>query len=330
MYLKYLVLIVLILIIFVLLRHYNNNNNENKEGFQDAPGITWCANENGMCSSVDSGSTIIYGAGIGWTHKQFPNGGDVMCNTTEFGRDPRRGKAKECYKVPAGIEFAANEGETETINVDIGDTVYYGQKASWTSKTMNNDGSVECKTAVFGSDPISGQKKMCFVKKAPPTTTTPMASTTTPMASTTTPMASTTTPMASTTTPMASTTTPMASTTTPMASTTTPMASTTTPVASTTLPPSASTTLPPFVSTTLPPVASTTLPPSASTTTPFATSTTPQNVSSTVSPSGFNFSDPTELKVLETNNFNTGSDLQFRIDGNVTETQLLMIKSFIQ
>ena len=302
MYLKYLVLIVLILIIFVLLRHYNNNNNENKEGFQDAPGITWCANENGMCSSVDSGSTIIYGAGIGWTHKQFPNGGDVMCNTTEFGRDPRRGKAKECYKVPAGIEFAANEGETETINVDIGDTVYYGQKASWTSKTMNNDGSVECKTAVFGSDPISGQKKMCFVKKAPPTTTTPMASTTTPMASTT----------------------------TPMASTTTPMASTTTPVASTTLPPSASTTLPPFVSTTLPPVASTTLPPSASTTTPFATSTTPQNVSSTVSPSGFNFSDPTELKVLETNNFNTGSDLQFRIDGNVTETQLLMIKSFIQ
>jgi hypothetical protein len=53
-------------------------------------------------------------------------------------------------------------------------------------------------------------------------------------------------------------------------------------------------------------------------------------VSSTVSPSGFNFSDPTELKVLETNTLNRTSDLQFRIDGNVTETQLLVIKSFIQ
>ena len=279
MYLKYLVLIVLILIIFVLLRHYNNNENENKEGFQDAPGITWCANENGMCS-VDSGSTIIYGAGIGWTHKQFPNGINVKCNNETF-VDPNQSVPKKCYKVPAAYEFAAMEGSE--INVTKGDTVFYGQEDTWVPTKYEEDGIIICNNATFSKDPIPGVKKMCFIQPA----------------------------------------------STPMASTTTPFVSTNTPFVSTTLPPSASTTLPPSNSTTTP-FATSTLPPSASTTTPFATSTTPQNVSSTVSPSGFNFSDPTELKVLETNNFNTGSDLQFRIDGNVTETQLLMIKSFIQ
>jgi len=60
------------------------------------------------------------------------------------------------------------------------------------------------------------------------------------------------------------------------------------------------------------------------------TSTTSQNVSSTVSPSGFNFSDTTEIKVLYTHTLNRSSDLQFRIDGNVTETQLQYIEDIIK
>ena len=33
---------------------------------------------------------------------------------------------------------------------------------------------------------------------------------------------------------------------------------------------------------------------------------------------------------LETNNFNTGSDLQFRINGNVTDTQLKIMEELIK
>ena len=72
----------------------------------------------------------------------------------------------------------------------------------------------------------------------------------------------------------------------------------------------------------------------SSTTTPFVTTqsptTTPRNVSSTSSPYSFNFSDPTELKILQTNTLNRNSDLQFRINGNITNSQLQNMEELIK
>jgi len=62
-----------------------------------------------------------------------------------------------------------------------------------------------------------------------------------------------------------------------------------------------------------------------------ASTTTPQNVATTTSNStGFNFNNPTELRVLETNALNRRSDLQFRINGNITDTQLRIIEGLIK
>jgi hypothetical protein len=88
-------------------------------------------------------------------------------------------------------------------------------------------------------------------------------------------------------------------------------------------------TSPQNVATTPTPLATTTTP-LATTTTPLATTTTPQNMATTSSPIGFNFNNPTELRVLKTNALNRRSDLQFRINGNITDTQLQMIEGLIQ
>ena len=76
-------------------------------------------------------------------------------------------------------------------------------------------------------------------------------------------------------------------------------------------------------STTTTPFETTTTPFETTTSSPQMTSTSPQNMAT---PLGFDFSDPSELRVLGTNNFNTSSDLQFRINGNVTDTQLKVME----
>jgi hypothetical protein len=68
--------------------------------------IKYCANDNQQCALPAGGTfTVVYGAGLRWVAKAFPNwGGAVPCNSASFGGDPAPGVAKAC-----GVALITND-----------------------------------------------------------------------------------------------------------------------------------------------------------------------------------------------------------------------------
>ena len=126
-----------------------------------APGSGWtqCATEAGTCAAV-SGQRIAYGAYGAFNYTTAT--GDTSCSNATFG-DPIANEAKACYTrtgSPAGYgTTCAAEGGTCAFSGT--QTVAYGARGVFLYKTFA--GSAACTTAAFGSDPLFGVAKSCYL-----------------------------------------------------------------------------------------------------------------------------------------------------------------------
>jgi hypothetical protein len=123
------------------------------------PGYTACVTEGGTCPAV-AGQPVAYGAFGAFTTVTAT--GDTPCTNTRFG-DPIPGEAKTCYTAtggPAGYATAcADEGGSCTFGGQ--QTVAYGARGSFVYKSFA--GTVGCATAAFGTDPLPGVRKTCYL-----------------------------------------------------------------------------------------------------------------------------------------------------------------------
>jgi hypothetical protein len=131
-----------------------------------APATGWsqCAAESGTCAST-SGQPVAYGAYGAFTYTTAT--GPMTCNSTSFG-DPIGGVAKACY-VRTGPPFTDNTTacatETGTCAFTGAKTVAYGANGHYLYKTFT--GNTTCTAATFGSDPMYGVPKSCYLTPAP-------------------------------------------------------------------------------------------------------------------------------------------------------------------
>lgn len=126
---------------------------------QDSPsGYVYCTNEGGYCGFSGS-ATIAFGANGVYTYKNLTGG--TACTTAVFG-DPISGVQKSCYISgggPIGYTFCASENQR--CNVPSLANIAYGASLSYLYKN-NVTGGVDCNSATFGGDPISGTIKGCY------------------------------------------------------------------------------------------------------------------------------------------------------------------------
>jgi hypothetical protein len=126
-----------------------------------APGSGWtqCSAEGGTCAAV-SGQRIAYGAYGAFNYTTAT--GATSCSNATFG-DPVANESKACYTrtgSPAGYSTTcAAEGGTCTFSGT--QTVAYGARGVFLYKTFT--GSAACTTAAFGSDPLFGVAKSCYL-----------------------------------------------------------------------------------------------------------------------------------------------------------------------
>jgi Bacterial alpha-L-rhamnosidase 6 hairpin glycosidase domain len=131
------------------------------------PGYTRCATEGGTCTP--SGSQVIaYGAG---TYDYQVASGATACTTAAFGgTDPATGVLKSCYLAPAGgpSGYTSCAAENGTCTFSGTREVAYGVNGAFRFQVAT--GSVACTTAAFGTDPLYGTAKNCYVAPtgAPP------------------------------------------------------------------------------------------------------------------------------------------------------------------
>ena len=122
-------------------------------------GWTKCADQNGTCAAV-AGQPVTYGAFGAFT--TITATGDTACTDASFG-DPIPGESKSCYTAtggPAGYPTACSD-ESVTCSFSGQRTVAYGARGSFVYKS--SDGGTGCTTAVFGTDPLPGVRKACYL-----------------------------------------------------------------------------------------------------------------------------------------------------------------------
>jgi hypothetical protein len=125
------------------------------------PSAGWaqCAGENGSCSAV-SGQPVAYGAYGAFAYLTAT--GNVTCANNTFG-DPIANTAKACYTQTAGpggygTTCAAEPG---TCTFSGTQTVAFGARGKYLFRSFT--GNTPCTTAAFGSDPLAGVQKSCYL-----------------------------------------------------------------------------------------------------------------------------------------------------------------------
>ncbi|NOU62822.1 Bacterial alpha-L-rhamnosidase [Paenibacillus sp. LMG 31461] len=129
-------------------------------------GYTLCAAENGLCS-FSGPSMVAFGANGAFSYKIANNG--TACNVATFGNDPLPSLTKNCYLAPSGAptsDWTQCATEAGTCTVTGTQNVLYGAKGAFASLVT---GTTTCDNVAFGSDPISGVAKACYVRTGAPT-----------------------------------------------------------------------------------------------------------------------------------------------------------------
>jgi hypothetical protein len=127
------------------------------------PGYTRCAAEGGTCTPAGN-QVLAYGAG-GYDYRVAS--GATACSAAAFnGDDPAPGVLKSCYLAPAGgpAGYTACAAENGTCTVDGTREVAYGANGAFRFEVVT--GSVACDNTAFGTDPLFGAAKSCYVTSA--------------------------------------------------------------------------------------------------------------------------------------------------------------------
>ncbi|BCE01179.1 discoidin domain-containing protein [Marinicellulosiphila megalodicopiae] len=147
----------------------------------DAPdGFTFIANGQAYFDVVGT-MDIAFGAEGKFNyrrnlHADYPNTLTLQCNRANFG-DPIPSVNKKCYyksvpasQAPSGYEWVADEGKEVIINGEA--NLAFGTNGEFVY--LNNQiGSVMCNNASFGSDPVPGVRKACYLQDLFVVSTTP-------------------------------------------------------------------------------------------------------------------------------------------------------------
>lgn len=124
-----------------------------------AGGWTQCAAENGTCAAI-SGQPVAYGAYGSFTYATAT--GNMACTNATFG-DPLSNVAKACYTrtgSPSGYVTTC-AAEAGTCSFSGTQTVAYGARGVFRYKSFT--GTATCSNGAFGSDPIFGVAKSCYL-----------------------------------------------------------------------------------------------------------------------------------------------------------------------
>lgn len=125
-----------------------------------AGGWSQCAGEGGTCPAV-SGQPVAYGAYGAFRYANAS--GTMACSNASFGGDPIPGEAKACYTKdgsPPGYATSC-AGEGATCGFSGQRTVAYGARGAFVYRTFT--GGTPCTTAAFGTDPLNGVAKACYL-----------------------------------------------------------------------------------------------------------------------------------------------------------------------
>lgn len=122
-------------------------------------GWTQCAAENGTCAAVN-GQPVAYGAFGSFVHKTVT--GPVTCDNPTFG-EAVPGEVKACYVKTGGPNGFSTACAVEGNNCAFTGTrtVAMGARGSYLFRTFT--GGTPCTTAAFGSDPLPGVQKSCYL-----------------------------------------------------------------------------------------------------------------------------------------------------------------------
>jgi len=124
-----------------------------------AGGWAQCAAESGTCSAV-SGQPVAYGANGAFAYTTAT--GNVACGNATFG-DPIANTVKACYTRTGGptgygTTCAAENG---TCTFSGQQTVAFGARGKYLFRSFT--GTATCNAAAFGSDPLFGVAKSCYL-----------------------------------------------------------------------------------------------------------------------------------------------------------------------
>ncbi|MET7477322.1 alpha-L-rhamnosidase [Streptomyces sp. NPDC005648] len=124
------------------------------------PGYTVCVAEGGTCPAA-AGQPVVYGAFGAFT--TITATGDTPCGNSTFGGDPIHGESKACYTATGGPPGYATACSDEGGTCAFGGlgTVAYGARGSFDYKSFT--GGTSCTTAAFGTDPLPGVRKTCYL-----------------------------------------------------------------------------------------------------------------------------------------------------------------------
>ncbi|MCS7479398.1 family 43 glycosylhydrolase [Umezawaea endophytica] len=124
-------------------------------------GSTFCAAEDGTCA-VDGPAVVAYGAGGLFAHRLVRDG-RTACTNAAFGGDPAFGVVKACHRAPEGGPpgWTACAPENGTCAPASARTVAYGARGAFVTRWVT--GPVSCTNAAFGTDPIPGVVKACYL-----------------------------------------------------------------------------------------------------------------------------------------------------------------------
>jgi len=127
------------------------------------PGYTLCATEGGVCTPTGN-QVIAYGAG---SYVYQVGHGPTTCSNASFGTDPAVNILKSCYLAPmggpSGYALCASDGGTCTVSGT--QEVAYGANGAFDFTTVV--GGASCGISNFGSDPLPGTTKSCYVTSSP-------------------------------------------------------------------------------------------------------------------------------------------------------------------
>ncbi|HEV7978653.1 MGH1-like glycoside hydrolase domain-containing protein [Amycolatopsis sp.] len=125
-----------------------------------AGGWSQCAGEGGSCPAA-AGQPVAYGAFGAFNY--VTASGNLTCSNATFNGDPVPGESKACYTregSPPGYSTSC-AGEGATCGFTGRRTVAYGARGAYVYRSFT--GGAACTTAAFGSDPVSGVPKSCYL-----------------------------------------------------------------------------------------------------------------------------------------------------------------------
>lgn len=125
-----------------------------------AGGWSQCSGEGGTCPAV-TGQPVAYGAYGAFRYATAA--GNIGCSSAAFGGDPIPGEAKACYTKdgsPPGYSTSC-AGEGATCGFAGQRTVAYGARGAFVYRSFT--GGTPCTTAAFGTDPLNGVPKSCYL-----------------------------------------------------------------------------------------------------------------------------------------------------------------------